>query len=268
MAPSLGDTPPHEPEQSTGPQAEAPPQLPRGMTVPEPRQGSPRAGSPGPGYDRRDGPGSHSHHGGDFGGRYGGGGFGGGGHTHTWKPGDWTCMACHSHCFASRDTCFRCGADRLGQRGPPPGPRFDPRYPQDPGMYPPFDPGMAGMPGAAFPPPGAESVYVHVPPPSIPGGYGDAAAWGRGPIKDGGYPMRYEAFEYQPHDTCYRVPGAPEAAPAAGGMSGGAPGFGGGAPGASGSKPFRHGDWNCAKCQAHNFASRVVCFRCGAEKVE
>lgn len=163
-----------------------------------------------------------------------GGGFGGGGHTHTWKPGDWTCMACHSHCFASRDTCFRCGADRLGQRGPPPGPRFDPRYPQDPGMYPPFDPGMAGMPGAAFPPPGAESVYVHVLPPSIPGGYGDAAAWGRGPIKDGGYPMRYEAFEYQPHDTCYRVPGAPEAAPAAGGMSGGAPGFGGGAPGASG----------------------------------
>ncbi|KFM28227.1 Asparagine-rich protein [Auxenochlorella protothecoides] len=96
-------------------------------------------------------------------------------------------------------------------------------------MYPPFDPGMAGMPGAAFPPPGAESVYVHVPPPSIPGGYGDAAAWGRGPIKDGGYPMRYEAFD---------------------------------------SKPFRHGDWNCAKCQAHNFASRVVCFRCGAEKVE
>jgi hypothetical protein len=32
-------------------------------------------------------------------------------------PGDWSCPACSAHCFASKLTCFKCGADRSGKGG-------------------------------------------------------------------------------------------------------------------------------------------------------
>lgn len=52
--------------------------------------------------------------------RYGGrgrgrgrGGFGSRGSRQR-MPGDWRCRQCGAHCFASRDTCFRCNAERPG----------------------------------------------------------------------------------------------------------------------------------------------------------
>ena len=38
-----------------------------------------------------------------------GGGSGGGGET---KPGNWTCPGCGVNCFASKDTCFKCGGSK------------------------------------------------------------------------------------------------------------------------------------------------------------
>ena len=32
-------------------------------------------------------------------------------------PGDWTCKECGANCFASRDTCFRCNAERPAGAG-------------------------------------------------------------------------------------------------------------------------------------------------------
>ena len=39
-------------------------------------------------------------------------GQGGGGGGSAVKPGDWTCPSCKVNVFASRDKCFKCGADR------------------------------------------------------------------------------------------------------------------------------------------------------------
>lgn len=36
--------------------------------------------------------------------------------------------------------------------------------------------------------------------------------------------------------------------------------------GAGGSNNFRPGDWFCDQCKDHNFASRKVCRKCGAER--
>ncbi|KAK2079459.1 hypothetical protein QBZ16_003151 [Prototheca wickerhamii] len=159
---------------------------------------------------------------------------------------------CQSHCFASRDTCFRCGASKLPQSAPPPG-----AY----GAFPFPGSAPAGPYGGPVTMAAVAPVYyMRPPPPRLEGGYGDAVAWGRGPIQDGNYPQRFEVFEYQPHDTVLHLIHNPPA------MDSGAPGMGA-APGHSSSKPFRQGDWNCPKCQAHNFASRMACFRCGASKV-
>eukprot|EP01084_Bolivina_argentea_P056041 102619_1 len=45
-------------------------------------------------------------YGGGGGGSYGGGGGGGG------RPGDWSCPDCSANCFASKDSCFKCGAKK------------------------------------------------------------------------------------------------------------------------------------------------------------
>ncbi|XP_024522118.1 RNA-binding protein FUS-like isoform X1 [Selaginella moellendorffii] len=55
-----------------------------------------------------------------------------------------------------------------------------------------------------------------------------------------------------------------------GGMRGGSYGFGGGGGGGRSSmagfpaEDVRPGDWYCVECNAHNFASRTGCYKCGA----
>eukprot|EP00927_Polykrikos_kofoidii_P064021 TRINITY_DN58_c0_g2_i2.p1 TRINITY_DN58_c0_g2~~TRINITY_DN58_c0_g2_i2.p1 ORF type:complete len:192 (-),score=34.30 TRINITY_DN58_c0_g2_i2:56-565(-) len=47
----------------------------------------------------------------------GGGGYGGGGKSDT-RPGDWECPGCGLNIFASKDSCFKCGATKSsGRRG-------------------------------------------------------------------------------------------------------------------------------------------------------
>mmetsp|Transcript_18916 Transcript_18916/g.43430 ORF Transcript_18916/g.43430 Transcript_18916/m.43430 type:complete len:163 (+) Transcript_18916:56-544(+) len=62
--------------------------------------------------------------GGDYGSRggggggYGGGGYGGGGGKGgDARPGDWTCPDCGANVFASKSSCFKCGATKDGGRG-------------------------------------------------------------------------------------------------------------------------------------------------------
>lgn len=119
---------------------------------------------------------------------------------------------CQSHCFASRDTCFRCGASKLPQSAPPPGAYGAFPYPGGA----PAGPYGGPVTMAAV----APVYYVRPPPPRLEGGYGDAVAWGRGPIQDGNYPQRFEVFEYQPHDTVLHLIHNPPA------MDSGAPGMG------------------------------------------
>ena len=49
------------------------------------------------------------------------------------------------------------------------------------------------------------------------------------------------------------------------GGGGGGGGFGGGGGGGGGMRP---GDWMCGSCGAHNFASRLQCFKCQGPKTE
>eukprot|EP00932_Pfiesteria_piscicida_P012693 SRR837773.24100.p2 GENE.SRR837773.24100~~SRR837773.24100.p2 ORF type:complete len:144 (-),score=43.53 SRR837773.24100:65-496(-) len=54
------------------------------------------------------------------GGSYGGGGgYGGGkgGGKGDSRPGDWTCPDCGANVFASKDSCFKCGARKSGGGG-------------------------------------------------------------------------------------------------------------------------------------------------------
>ncbi len=46
----------------------------------------------------------------------------------------------------------------------------------------------------------------------------------------------------------------------------GSPLITGGFTGGGGGQQWRPGDWQCAACRSHNFASRARCFQCMAEK--
>lgn len=108
------------------------------------------------------GSGSKGKGGGKGGGDRGGGGGGG-------RQGDWTCTGCGANVFASKDTCFKCGAEKPrggggGGGGAPP-----------PAGY---GPAPGGMPMAAYgaygapPPAGAYGYSPYGAPPAGYGAYG------------------------------------------------------------------------------------------------
>eukprot|EP00931_Biecheleriopsis_adriatica_P078632 TRINITY_DN5205_c0_g1_i1.p1 TRINITY_DN5205_c0_g1~~TRINITY_DN5205_c0_g1_i1.p1 ORF type:complete len:241 (-),score=47.11 TRINITY_DN5205_c0_g1_i1:83-718(-) len=98
------------------------------------------------------------------GGGKGGGGSGSKGGASDARPGDWTCHNCGANVFASKDTCFKCGARKPDSGG---------------GAY----GGGYGSYNSA-PPPSSYGSYNSAPPPSsygaAPPSYGAYAAYGGG----------------------------------------------------------------------------------------
>jgi hypothetical protein len=83
------------------------------------------------------------------------------------------------------------------------------------------------------------------------------------------------AHNFASKTSCFKcnVP-KPENMPEEQAPQGGGGGYGGGAPhgGYGGGGGFqnqrREGDWDCGACSAHNYASRMACYKCNAPKGE
>ena len=185
------------------------------------------------------------------------------------RPGDWSCSSCNAHNYANREQCFKCGK------------------PKGEG-----DMVVGGDRGAGG---GGAGDY---------GGNFGGGGFGRGrPMKPGDWMCSCYAHNYASRDVCYKCGKSKAEAQVnpqevvgyggggggygggyggggygggygGGGYGGGYSGSyggsfgGGGGGGGRGGRDMRPGDWMCQQCNAHNFASRDACFRCGKAKAE
>lgn len=164
----------------------------------------------------------------------------------NFKDGDWMCPECGNHNYASRSSCNKCQAPKA-ESSPPPPRGYGPSRGIAPSRAAPYQPPMA-------------------PPPSSSGGNMRAGDWVCSSCGNHNYASR---------TTCNKC-GGPNLV-ADGGAS-----FAGrgpprpltamrmmGPPMASSRGPggnFKDGDWMCASCGNHNFASRESCNKCGKPK--
>ncbi|KAI8815725.1 uncharacterized protein EV422DRAFT_624022 [Fimicolochytrium jonesii] len=212
------------------------------------------------------------------------------------KAGDWMCTQCNCHNFQSRAVCFRCQAPKEGGGAMGPSSGGYGGMPHGPPGGPIMRPGdwICEKPGCGFqnfasrqecfrckeyrPQPGPPGTH------SGNGGYGSGnggyggGSGGYGSGNGGGYgsapPMKPGA-EHRPGDwdceSCHfhNFQSRSECYKCGHGRNGAGGGGGGGYNGAGGmARPYsslKPGDWLCPSCQAHNFRSRVECFRCRAQ---
>ncbi|GBG32981.1 Hypothetical Protein FCC1311_092072 [Hondaea fermentalgiana] len=181
----------------------------------------------------------------------------GGADQQTRREGDWDCPNCHSMCFASRGTCFKCRTPRPG--GIPPGmgrERRDGDWDCPNGHH-----NFASrafcfrcrVPRPGSMPYGGAGGGGYGAPPGAPGGGPPARPGDWNCIECGGmnFASRMACFKCRSPRPQQTMPGAPYGMP----MPGGPPG---------GAQSFRPGDWMCENpaCRNHNFASRDSCQRC------
>ena len=142
------------------------------------------------------------------------------------RPGDWTCLNCHAHNFASRSVCFKCKNPKAGGSG---------------GGGPSFGSGASGDLGSKAPEPASGPTAGNFRP-------GDWICTG------------CRAHNFASRSACFKCKQRKAGGESAAAASSGAASSGGSAP-----ENFRSGDWICNNCRAHNFASRAACFKCSSK---
>lgn len=141
------------------------------------------------------------------------------------RPGDWMCTFCGKHNFANKMACFGCGRPKQG-----------------------------GMPGMGMGMPGMGMLGMQQAPPDFrPGDW---------------MCQQCNAHNFASKTRCHKCGWDPQSgvkgADGADGAAGAMAGMGGvGAAGNLVGKDLRPGDWICSNCNAHNFASKQACFKCG-----
>jgi hypothetical protein len=154
------------------------------------------------------------------------------------RPGDWTCVGCAAHNFASRSVCFKCKNGKpIGV--PSGGSRRDGEFGGKPVSF----PGSEPSPGA-----GAQPV----------GGSFRPGDWICAGCRAHNFASRGNCFK------CKQRKAGAVSEPSAG-TEPPAPQAGGGGSLQTASDNFRSGDWLCQNCRAHNFASRGSCFKCSSK---
>lgn len=178
------------------------------------------------------------------------------------REGDWMCANCGNHNYANRAVCNRCG----GPKSPPAG---------------------QGREGDWMCPSCGNHNYANrqacnrcgaAKPGAWPGMMGMAMKF-MGQMGGGGTPNFRPGdwvcaacgnHNYSSRESCNKCQAPKPAGAGCGGgmatMSFGA--FGGGGCSPSFSPNIRPGDWTCAACGNHNYASREVCNKCGGPKTE
>ncbi|KAG9300822.1 hypothetical protein G9A89_004452 [Geosiphon pyriformis] len=172
------------------------------------------------------------------------------------RPGDWVCLACQFHNFASRRTCFKCNVIN-----PHPIPVTPPNFTIGDWMCPTPQCNFHNYASRTqclrcgnFKPP---NLYGPAPSNNVAFRPGDWMCLNPNCL--------FQNFASRSH--CMRCGSANhigfEAYP-----TGDHGGFGGGGHPSSSpaAAPFRPGDWYCPACNSHNFASRFQCIRCGIAK--
>eukprot|EP00250_Pteridium_aquilinum_P010629 c19525_g2_i1 orf=501-1229(+) len=179
--------------------------------------------------------------------------------NNSWRPGDWLCV-CGFHNYSSRSTCKKCsvpmplGGSVSAAPPLPPGVSF-PASTHPLLQAAPVPPGLgAGMKRPAPDDLGNDFKRLHtvgeyVPhfpnqPPNL-GGLPSFLASSLGLTEVGNVPPPNWQSQPPPHTPGFSL------VPAIVGK---------------GAKQWRSGDWMCAGCHNHNFASRATCNRCGGKK--
>ncbi|KAE9600514.1 putative Zinc finger, RanBP2-type [Lupinus albus] len=154
------------------------------------------------------------------------------------RPGDWNCKSCQHLNFQRRDSCQRCGDSKYGDR-------------DDFGKF-------GGRGGSSF---GFSTIITGSD--VRPGDWYCAAP-------------NCAAHNFASRSSCFKCgafkddfSGGCNSNSTAFNLHAGAGFGGGGGGGGGGSRPgWKSGDWICNRfgCNEHNFASRMVCFKCSSPR--
>lgn len=151
------------------------------------------------------------------------------------RPGDWDCPSCGELCFASRYSCFKCGANK-------PGPASGPKSNQD---YPPAQGGSGVVKPGDW---------------SCPKCYENCFAW-----KTSCYKCGYEKASsgYAGKGSSFKGGGG-----ASLGMYNSSKGnsYGNDTHSINSSKGGKPGDWTCPFCKEMCFGSKSECYKCGTSR--
>ncbi|CAK0741840.1 hypothetical protein CVIRNUC_001354 [Coccomyxa viridis] len=179
------------------------------------------------------------------------------------RPGDWLCESCNAVNFANRTECFKCYEPRPESAGVPI-PRQRGGMPSDskPGDWPCPSCGANNFARRSECFRCNEPRPAHIPPPANFRSATPEPREGDWACPDCGV----SNFAYR--GECFRCqaprPGGPPPR-----RQGGSRGSFGGQFDSDRPKPeMRPGDWMCPDCSAHNFASKVVCYRCNYPRPE
>eukprot|EP00927_Polykrikos_kofoidii_P068353 TRINITY_DN63730_c0_g1_i1.p1 TRINITY_DN63730_c0_g1~~TRINITY_DN63730_c0_g1_i1.p1 ORF type:complete len:256 (+),score=28.39 TRINITY_DN63730_c0_g1_i1:86-853(+) len=210
------------------------------------------------------------------------------------KPGDWRCLECSNHNFASREVCNRCQADKpvghqnaheSSKKGGLGGSNYGAAVPSTaPNVRPvPYNQAFAGCNGFGKQISGmrqgdwlcmscanynfaSRTLCNKCKMPNAMMFGGDFGVWGCGGCF-GGMPMAPFSGFYPGGPSNGRINGSGGSSVRAGGGCGGMPMnipamVGATSAVSSSSNKMKVGDWMCTKCGNHNFASRIECNVC------
>ena len=167
-----------------------------------------------------------------------------GGNGKNGRPGDWRCPSCNAMCFGSRNTCFKCGADRPANASQGGNGR---RRPGD-WTCPNCGSNVFASKDRCFkcntPKPASAGVVTTPSAANTAGGNGDSKSSGQGRPGDWVCPS-CGAMCFGSKSSCYKC-GAPK--PQGAGIH------------------KRPGDWTCPACNVNVFASKDRCFKCNMRR--